>query len=290
MTPRIGTATTGFLDRPDGGRLHWRQDGPVGAGPKVVLLGPEHRTLAIWPDVFVTDVVASGASCVRLDWRDQGRSESGDSDLTLEMLCDDVIAVLPAEADPLIIVGVGLGATVARHVAVARPGADVILVNASDDYLATTVMGPDEADVVRVVLRPSGGRPGDDHRRLVREVRVLAGPVDGPDGEGGQVDAVVESWLAAGQRSSDRHRAVVLAGRPPLAELERDCAASVAVLHGSDNRFVPPDHGSGVAARFGVPLTAIAGAGHHLGPALRRAIIEVLAVRVAERRRGPGRY
>ena len=271
------TFDSGVVRRPDGGRVVWRLDGATAElGPMAVLLGPEHRTMAVWPADAVAAVCSSESSCLRIDWRDQGGSDGDALPLTLDTLCDDVLAAIDAVGSPQVLVGVGLGALVARHVSVARPGTDLVLVNATDDYLATTVEGPDEADVVRVVLPLQDGRPEHARRRLVREVRTLSGSAEGPDGEAGSIDAVVERWLAAGQRSADRHRSVLLTGHPPDRARELDAARSVTVLHGVENRLVPIGHGAGVAARFGVPLRAVEGAGHHLGPLLRGHVIEVV--------------
>ena len=274
---------SGDLDRPDGARIHWRVDGPTGHdGPRVVLLAPEHRTLLVWSDDLVTALHAIGASCVRLDWREQGRSEPGPHAPTFAAFCGDTVAVLDELQGPLdVVVGVGLGAMVARHVASAASGSALVVVNGFDDYLATDVAGPDEADVVRLVLRgrPDGGAA--DRRALLRELRLLGGSTDGPDGEAGGADVVVDAWLAHGQRMVDRHRQVLFEARPPTHTATH--GGGIRVLHGAENRLVPLDHGRVVARRLGVDLRIVPTAGHHLGPTLRSAVLEEITALLGHR-------
>ncbi len=248
----------------------------------MLLLAPEHRTLLAWSDDLVTALNAIGATCVRLDWREQGRSEPGPHVPTFAAFCGDTVAVLDELQGPLdVVVGVGLGAMVARHVAAAAPGSDLVVVNGFDDYLATDVAGPDEADVVRLVLRgrPDGGAA--DRRALLRELRLLGGSTDGPDGEAGGVDDVVDAWLAHGQRMADRHRQVLFEARPPTPTATQ--GGGIRVLHGAENRIVPLDHGRVVASRLGVDLRVVPAAGHHLGPTLRRAILEEITALLGHR-------
>lgn len=274
VRPAVRTQS-GVLDRPDGARIHWRLDGNGdGSAAVVVLLAPEHRTLAVWDEV-VPQICSAGARCLRLDWQDQGRSVAGPTPPSFAGFCADARAVLEVVTGTVdVVVGVGVGAMVARHLRCSWPASGLVLVNAFEDFLATDVAGPDEADVVRVVLRGRADGEVAERRGLCRELRVLAGSGDGPDGEAGRAEHVVAAWVQHGQRGVDRHRAVLFEARPPVDEPPQ--RGVVHVLHGSENRLLPVDHGRRVAERLGTTLRSVPGAGHHIGPTLREATTEAV--------------
>ena len=118
-----------------------------GAGPRAVgvlfcggfhssMRGDKARAIETWCE-------ARGHACTRFDYRGHGDSDGDVERLTLADWLDDALAVvdrLPTD-EPLVVVGSSMGAWLAVHVALRRPGrvAALALVAAAPDFLQDRV-------------------------------------------------------------------------------------------------------------------------------------------------------
>lgn len=99
-----------------GVRLHWAIEGD---GPPLLLLNSIGTDLHLWDGVMPH---LRGYRVVRMDTRGHGRSGAPEGDYSLEMLMEDVIAVLDdAGLDRVAIAGVSLGGMIAMALALDHP-------------------------------------------------------------------------------------------------------------------------------------------------------------------------
>ena len=150
----------------DGIELCVQEFGDVG-DPTVVLLGGAAASMDWWDVEFCAAIAAAGRRVVRFDYRDTGRSTTGepgrpsyDGD-ALEL---DAVGLLEAlHAGPAHLVGLSMGGGLAQSVALNRPDlvASLVLVG------TTAVGGVDDT------LPPPEPRP----RRHVRGPTTVAGLV-----------------------------------------------------------------------------------------------------------------
>jgi pimeloyl-ACP methyl ester carboxylesterase len=103
-----------------------RLEGPQHAEPVVVLLNDTADTLHAW-DLVMPRLVTTHR-VLRLDWRGHGLSAPADGGYTVAEFSADLAAVLDhLDICSPLLVGHGLGATVALHTAARRPGTRAVL-------------------------------------------------------------------------------------------------------------------------------------------------------------------
>ncbi len=274
----------------DGIPLWFREHG-TGAGPGsggrpwLVLCAPGGRNAAYWrPELLAR--LARRHRVVVFDWVGQGRSGRRDQPTDPPQLVDDLAALLASldgpppgarrPPQPIELVGVGLGATVAALVAArAGPGGRVVgltLVGASPWYVDPTVAGPTEPTVVALVLRRRRSSDADLARSLVREVLTEAGLAQPTAAERVEVSAAVQRWLAHGLLADLDQRGAWLAA-PPMPPI--GVGTTVRVLHGRRDPVVPIEHGRRLAVQLGVRCLEV-DAGHFVNEAMEVAIAEQL--------------
>jgi pimeloyl-ACP methyl ester carboxylesterase len=254
--------------------LWWAAEGPPEA-PPLVLLPDAHRPASIWPVSFIAGLAAAGWRVVLVDLRDQGRSPRAAEPFTVDDLASDVAGLL-ATVGPAHVVGHGLGATVALHLAL-RPDPGGLLgltvAGGTGWFVDPRLPGAEEPAVVGLVWRSRlGERDGGDLvTALAREERLLAGPDDpGP----GAAAAEVRRWLAHGFNPADGHRAAWLAAPALWDALCARPGPPLVVVHGRDDPLVPLAHGRRLVATVGrARLVEVADAGHALTPRLLAALL-----------------
>lgn len=103
-----------------GVRLHWRLDGGDDR-PALVLLNSIGTDLHLW-DAVLAHLLPT-FRLLRIDTRGHGASDAPDGDYTLEMLAEDVVAVMDdADIGTAAMAGVSLGGMVAMQLALDHPG------------------------------------------------------------------------------------------------------------------------------------------------------------------------
>lgn len=117
--------TDSFIIR-DGVRLRYAVDGQPAASP-IVLLNSIGTDLRLWDDV--TARLAASLQILRCDMRGHGGSAASNGDYSLDMLADDLAAVMDdAGIYSAVIAGVSLGGMTAMQFACRYPGRAVGLV------------------------------------------------------------------------------------------------------------------------------------------------------------------
>lgn len=203
----------------------------VGAGPTVVLIPGRGDSTDVFPDCFVSRLIAAGGSVLRMDPRDSGLSGDGGDVYTMTTMADDVLAVMDAaDVERADVLALSMGGLIATQLATRAP------------------------DRVRSITFLSAMSPDPD-----------AGM--GPDFFAGIGDDAVEGTLAAMGMPSEADRAWVeaevdrarvrAAPRPEAGERHQDAAFRLAwpeltvlgeigapalVIHGSADRTLPVAH------------------------------------------------
>lgn len=104
----------------DGVRLHWRIEGAADR-PVLVLLNSIGTDLSLWDRTV--PLLLPAFRLLRIDTRGAGGSDAPDGDYSLNMLADDVAAILDdAGVAQAAIAGVSLGGMVAMQLALDHPG------------------------------------------------------------------------------------------------------------------------------------------------------------------------
>ncbi|WP_395674331.1 alpha/beta fold hydrolase [Phenylobacterium sp.] len=112
---------SGFLARPDGGRLAWRK--VAGAGPTVVWLGGFRSDMTGGKAQAVAEwAAAQGRTCVRFDYFGHGASDGDFTQGDITRWREDALAVIDELTDgPLVLVGSSMGGWISCLAAMARP-------------------------------------------------------------------------------------------------------------------------------------------------------------------------
>lgn len=184
---------TGILPAADGTPVAWRRRGGTGDGrPGLVFCGGFRSSMAGEKAGFLDGfAVEHGLEFLRFDYRGHGESGGVFADLTLgDWIADALLALDRLTEGPQILVGSSMGAWVATHAALARPGrvAGLVGIAAAPDFtedLMLPALG--EMGLARMrrdgfIDRPSayGDGPYRITWRLITEARshlLLRGPV-----------------------------------------------------------------------------------------------------------------
>jgi len=181
--------TSGFLDRPDGGRLAYRR--LDGAGPTLVWLGGFNSDMTGTKAQALADWAAgSGHACIRFDYFGHGASSGAFADGTITRWREDALAVIDELTEgPLVLVGSSMGGWIACLTALARPEriAGMVLIAPAPDF-TERLMKPElspkalaQIGEAGVWMRPSEyGEPYPITRTLLEDGArwsILPGPI-----------------------------------------------------------------------------------------------------------------
>jgi non-heme chloroperoxidase len=248
------------VDRPDGAVLDGVVVGPDTA-PLVVLSHCWTGSRAVWEPVAVR-LVAAGRRVVLKDQRGHGASTLGSAAPTVDVLGDDLAAVLEAvDAHDAVLAGHSMGGMTLQALAVGHP--DVVATRVRALVLAGTAgFGVAAGPLAGPVRFVSGYRGGD---------RLMAGPL-GPALSRGSVGrhprqahlvATRDAWLSL---PPDVRRQFLIAlqamdFRAGLAAV----TVPTTVVVGRRDLLTPPRLGRALAAAIpGARLVEVPGAGHML--------------------------
>jgi pimeloyl-ACP methyl ester carboxylesterase len=149
--------TAGFLARPDGERLAWRQ--AAGAGPTVVWLGGFRSDMAGTKAQALADwALAEGRAYVRFDYFGHGESSGAFRQGTITRWREDALAVIDElTSGDLVLVGSSMGGWIACLAAMARPERvkAMVLVAPAPDF-TETLMAPEIPPEGRAALAADG--------------------------------------------------------------------------------------------------------------------------------------
>lgn len=150
------TETSGFVERPDGERLAWRR--VAGDGPTVIWVGGWRSDMGgTKAETLAEAALAGGWAYLRYDHFAHGES-SGDWDkATIGRWREDLIALIDAEAEPVVLVGSSMGGWVSCLAALARPErvrAMVLIAPAAD--FAHSLMWPELGPAAQAAILTEG--------------------------------------------------------------------------------------------------------------------------------------
>ena len=238
-----------FVTTIDGVRLWWDH---AGQGPAVLLVPGRGDSTDLFPDAFTARLVDGGASVVRFDPRDTGRSGDGGDAYSLVTMVDDAVAVVDAAGvERPHLVGVSMGGLQLIDLAVRYPGRAASLTFVS-------AMSPDpDAGIGEDFFAAFDGDP------LTLRLDAM-----------GDIDDADRAWATAEvERAHDRaparpeavahhQEAAFRAPWPTLEDLARITTATV-VVHGEGDRVLPVAHGQALANGIrGARLEVRPGMGH----------------------------
>lgn len=139
---------TSYVERPDGARIAWYEDGPADAPAVLLVMGLAYPA-AMW--FRQVPVLAERFRVLRLDNR--GAGETGDvpgAPYTVEAMAADCVAVLDAAGvDQAHVVGISMGGLVAQELALAAPErVRSLCLTATHPGIAHAVMNPEAMAVL----------------------------------------------------------------------------------------------------------------------------------------------
>jgi pimeloyl-ACP methyl ester carboxylesterase len=248
------------VERPDGAVLDGAIFGPEGAS-MVVLSHCWTGSRAVWEPVAAR-LVAAGRQVVLYDQRGHGASTPGTAPLSVELLGDDLAAVLEAvDARDAVLAGHSMGGMTLQALAVGHPAVVAERVRALV-LAGTAAFGVAAGPLAAPVRFVSGSRAGD---------RLMAGRL-GPALSRGSVGrrprqahlvATRDAWLSlpTGLRRDFLIALQAMDFRAGLAGV----AVPTTVVVGTRDLLTPPRLGRALAAAIpGARLVEVPGAGHML--------------------------
>jgi 3-oxoadipate enol-lactonase len=220
-----------------------------GAGPAVLLLHGIGTSLALWDAVAAA--LAPSHRVIRFDLRGFGKSAApANPPYSLGLWARDARAVLvDRKAEPAIVVGHGLGASVAMEMALDFPPAvrGIVLVGAATHVLATS------APLVRQQMEAA-------ERQGMAAVAALQQPTLAP----ARADLVTRYRdLLVGSNAASFARAVRATMQVDLSERMEDLAKPTLVVVGQQDAVAPPNRAREIEEGVsGARLAVLPGVGH----------------------------
>jgi len=244
------------VERPDGARIAWQEDGPSDGAVVLLVMGLAYPA-AMW--FRVVPVLADRFRVLRVDNR--GAGETGDvpgAPYSVETMAGDCLAVLDAAgADRAHVVGISMGGLIAQELAVSAPERVASL------CLMATHPGVAHAVFDQEVLAFLTAGRADMTVQEAAEASLPYNYAPTTPRERIEEDWAVRFPLAC----SAAGYAAQVAGTLPWTRFDElpSVQAPTLVLHGELDRLVLPDNGRTVAERIpGAELVVVPGANHVL--------------------------
>jgi 3-oxoadipate enol-lactonase len=244
-----------MVERDDGAEIWWEAVGPEGAPAVVLIMGLGYPAAMWWRQI---PAISSRHRVILLDNR--GAGHTGDvagAPYAIETMADDVIAVLDAAGEhEAHLVGLSMGGMIAQEIALTRPElVRSLTVLATHPGLRHATFEPEAL----AMMQKRGNL-------TARQAAELAIPFNYAVGT--PRAAIEEDWdVRLPLASSPAGYTAQLMGGMHWSSLDRlpDLEAPLLVLHGADDRLVPPVNGRRVAGAVpGSAHVEIAGANHLL--------------------------
>jgi pimeloyl-ACP methyl ester carboxylesterase len=277
----------------NGTRLEYETIGPAHGRPLLLIMGLGAQ-LIHWPDELCEMLAGRGHRVIRFDNRDSGLSTSldgrhvdlmavltaaftgqpADAPYLLDDMADDGAGLLDALGiDAAHVLGVSMGGMIAQAFAVRHAGRtrSLISIMSSPEFVE-----PAPELVAMLAAPPPEGRAANIERSLA-DYRLLAGtgfPIE--EDEAGRVAAVAfdRGFNPAG---TERQLAAIL-GSPGRRDALRSVRVPTLVIHGSDDRLIPPIGGRMTAEAVpDAELMIIEGMGHDLPRGAWPRIVDAVA-------------
>lgn len=236
-------------------------------GPPVLLIRGLGSQLIHWPEQMIAALMTAGFHVVTFDNRDSGLSQKcGDrAPYSLRDIADDAVGLMDALGIARAhVLGLSMGGMILQLIALHHPdrlsSATIVMSSSQSprlpqadpeiqEMMRATALSPQRADVIAHELWTGRGFqsprwPFDDTKRAALIGRAFDRCYC-PQGTARQYAAVT---------GASEHLADIEAIRTPTL-----------VIHGTEDRLLPPAHGRNIAARIpGAELIEIDGMGHDL--------------------------
>jgi 3-oxoadipate enol-lactonase len=262
-----------------GARIHWDEAGS--GAPLLLIMGLG------WPSQAwhrLRPALSEKYRTIALDNRGVGRSEAPAGPYSIAQMAADAAAVLnAARVNAAHIFGVSMGGMIAQEFALQYPNKVRSLI------LGCTAAGGPEAvraeDEALQVLMTRGQDP-DQFARAINRFLYDAGTSPQLVEED---TATRRKWYASGEAYFAQLQAVIAwEAYSRLGQI----AAPTLVVHGENDRLVPPENGKRIASRIaGAKLVIIPGAGHVFTTdqpaAAQAAILDFLGAQATRKRERP---
>jgi pimeloyl-ACP methyl ester carboxylesterase len=226
-----------FLERADGAKIWWEAVGPVDRQPVVLIMGLGYPAAMWWRQL---PALTSAHRVILVDNR--GAGHTGDvvgAPYSIETMAADVAAVIEAAGETRIhLAGLSMGGMIAQELALSRP-----------DLVQSLVLMATHPGVRHATFEPAAlamlRRRGNVSAREAAELAVPFNYADTTPRAAIEADWDVRMPLA----SSPAGYIAQLRGGATWSSLDRLPALEppVLVLHGADDRLVPPVNGKRIA-------------------------------------------
>jgi len=220
-----------------------------------------------WPDAMIENLVAKGFYVVTFDNRDSGLSQKfGDTaGYALRDMAEDTIGLMDALGlQQAHVLGMSMGGMVLQLMALHHPARlqSATIVMSSSRAPDLPQVDPELQEMLHVPA-PSGRRADVIAHELWtgRAFQSPAWPFDAAE----RADLIGRAYdRCYCPDGTKRQYAAILAAARDLAHIERITVPTL-VIHGTDDRLLPPAHGRDIAARIpGATFVEIDGMGHDL--------------------------
>lgn len=246
--------------------LEIERHGPATAEPLILIRGLGSQ-LIHWPDEMVSGFVAAGFHLVTFDNRDAGLSQKCDDaeGYGLRDMAEDTVGLMDslglARAHVL---GLSMGGMILQLMALHHPQR---VLSATLVMSSSLAPGLPQADPeLRDMLRASA--PSDRRADVVAHELVTGRAFQSPRwpfDEGERAALIGRAFDRCHcPEGTARQYAAMMQAAPDLSGLEAISVPTL-VVHGTDDRLLPPAHGRDIAARIpGAELIEIDGMGHDI--------------------------
>lgn len=281
-----------------------------GPGPAILLIMGLGMPLVAWPDAMVQGLVGAGYRVIRHDNRDAGLSQGfahapwhalplelarGRLGLrmraayTVQDMAEDAVQLLEAlSIDRAHVLGASMGGMIAQRMAASAPARVASLTSIMSSSGARGLPWP-RHDIALALLK----RPRDDSEEaaidaLLSFLARISGP--GYPMEEAQVRERVRQGFRRGRHPTGAQRQLlaVLADTGHRPAVLPSIRCPTLVLHGQQDRFIPPACGRDTAARIaGARFQSIPGMGHDLPAAVVPLILSLVLPHLAHAAPGP---
>lgn len=224
-------------ERDDGAEIWWESVGPTGGPAVVLVMGLGYPAAMWWRQI---PALASDHRVILVDNR--GAGHTGDvvgAPYSIETMADDVVAVIEAAGEQRVhLVGLSMGGMIAQEVALTRP-----------ELVQSLVLMATHPGVRHATFEPEALAMMHKRRNLTaREAAEVAIPFNYADTT--PRASIEEDWaVRLPLASTPAGYLAQVTGGALWSSLDRlpDLEPPLLVLHGADDRLVPPVNGQRVA-------------------------------------------
>lgn len=287
----------------NGIRLEYEVHG-TGNRETVLIITGLGGQIGVGPSYLGDELIARGFRVVAFDNRDSGLSSKFDEAplpdwtaigaaitegrpvpvaYTLDDMARDAIGLMDAlEISKAHVVGVSMGGMIAQIVAADFPARTASLT------LAMTTSGapdlpPPRPEVLSVMMQPQGGNTEAAIARKLEIFRVIAGSAFPPDEQALREQFARELARSDYPAGLARHQAAIAATGSRRERL-RSITAPTVILHGTEDRIFPIEHGRDLAATIpGAELREVEGMGHDVPKELSPTLADAIAAAAGSR-------